>query len=143
MHKRLWEETHDAAHLDTSINAYEKGFYLKNDYYNGINLAYLFNVRAAEHPGTDEAIADMVNAKRKRRRVLEICEPLQASATGDAKYWVLATMAEAWFGMGERAKADAVLQEAFALDPAPKQWMKDSTTEQLAKLDKLFAAARG
>lgn len=139
IHKRLWEETRDQTHLDTAIDAYEKGFYLKNDYYNGINLAFLFNVRAAQTPGSDEAIADVVTARRKRRRVLDICEPLKESAKGDAKYWVLATMAEAWFGLGERARANDVLAEAFALEPAPTQWMKDSTTEQLAKLEKLLA----
>ena len=39
IHKRLYELTAVPADLDTSIFAYEKGFYLKNDYYNGINLA--------------------------------------------------------------------------------------------------------
>src|SRR5262249_38060158 len=46
VHKRLWDLERDPATLDASIEAYERGFYLKQDYYNGINLAFLYNVRA-------------------------------------------------------------------------------------------------
>lgn len=41
VHKRLWEETQDRLHLDSAVRGYERGFYLRNDYYNGINLAYM------------------------------------------------------------------------------------------------------
>lgn len=46
VHKRLWETESDRAALETAIRAYEKGFHLKDDYYNGINYAFLLNVRA-------------------------------------------------------------------------------------------------
>ncbi len=36
-----------ASALDTAITAYQRGFYIRNDYYNGINFAFLLNVRAA------------------------------------------------------------------------------------------------
>ena len=49
--KRLWEETKDPLHMDKAIWALEKGFYVKNDYYNGINLAYMLNVRAGMNAG--------------------------------------------------------------------------------------------
>jgi hypothetical protein len=38
VHKRLWDKTKDAAALDKAIRSYERGFSLRNDYYNGINL---------------------------------------------------------------------------------------------------------
>ena len=47
IHKRLWDIDQDRASLDVAVNAYERGFYLKQDYYNGINLAFLLNVRAS------------------------------------------------------------------------------------------------
>lgn len=49
VHKRLWEVNKDRAHLNDAIRAYERGFYLRNDHYNGINFAYLLNVRATTH----------------------------------------------------------------------------------------------
>ena len=40
----LWDVSQDHAALDIAIRAYERGFYLRNDYYDGINFAYLLNV---------------------------------------------------------------------------------------------------
>ena len=72
VHKRLWDLTNERVHLDEAIAAYERGFYLKQDYYNGINLAFLLNVRAAldEKSGDRaEAITDFITARRVRRQV--------------------------------------------------------------------------
>jgi hypothetical protein len=57
-------------YLTTSINALERGFELQNDYYNGINLAFMLNVRAAQtETARDEARADYSRAKSVRRQV--------------------------------------------------------------------------
>ena len=143
VHKRLWDLTSEQPHLDQAIWAHEKGFYLRNDYYNGINLAFLLNVRAALRADSDpaEAIADFVLAQRTRRRVLELCQALLDSSTVHdeaQEYWIKATMAEAYLGLGDPAKAQQIL------DDAKKQagiaaWMIDSTEEQLAKLQGLLA----
>ncbi len=143
VHKRLWEIAGDRSYLDISIFAYEKGFYLKNDYYNGINLAYLFNVRAAVSDVPD-SIADFVLAQRTRKRVLTICDSLLHSGhelPGQEEYWVRASMAEAWLGLGDAAKSQESLNAAFALEPKPSQWMQDSATEQLHKLSNLLASS--
>src|SRR5262249_51562043 len=63
--------------LTVAIFAHEKGFYLRNDYYNGINFAFLLDCRAAELGG-DDAIADRVQARRVRERVVGICTRLLA-----------------------------------------------------------------
>ncbi len=138
VHKRLWEETKDSSYLDRAVRAYGRGFYLRNDHYNGINFAYLLNVRAANSNSRAEAIADFVQARRVREEVLAICASLLESEkfTNDAKYWVLATKAEASFGLGDEDKAKQYLTEAYSLDPAA--WMKESTEEQLAKLKTLL-----
>ena len=73
VHKRVWDLTGQRPNLDGAIFGYEKGFSLKNDYWNGINLAFLYNVRAAASTGR-EAVADQVLADRTRRQVLTICE---------------------------------------------------------------------
>jgi hypothetical protein len=66
IHKRLWEIGQSSADLDTAIRAYVRGYFLKSDYYNGINFAFLLNARAALSQG-DDAIADRVLARRTRR----------------------------------------------------------------------------
>ena len=141
IHKREWDLTKEKNYLEGAISAYEKGFILKNDYYNGINLAFLYNVRASVSSGA-EAIADTVTAQRIRQRVLAICETLLAangSMAMEPKYWLLATMAEACAGLGDMAGEQKYLQQANALNPP--EWMIDSTNQQLQTLRSLMKAA--
>ena len=152
VHKRLWEMTGEAGHLDEAVRGYERGFYLCNDYYNGINLAYLFNVRADHAASPAEAVADFVQAERIRREVLVICEqwladnPTPDEKAGDevkaanleTRYWVVATKAEAYLGTGQSELAEKTYQEAYALNP-PKAFMIPSTKEQREKLEKMLA----
>jgi hypothetical protein len=152
VHKRLWDLTKEVSNLDEAVRGYERGFYLRNDYYNGINLAYLLNVRAAKAADRAEAIADFVQARRVRKEVLSICEQwLAANPTPDARnasegavqedqktrYWVLATMAEACVGLEDEARGEAQLAAAY--EAAPESWMADSTREQIGKLKMLLA----
>jgi tetratricopeptide (TPR) repeat protein len=153
VHKRLWDLDAKHSHLDEAVRGYERGFYLRNDYYNGINFAYLLNVRAAHAGSRAEAIADFVQAERVRREVLAICEqwlgdnpaPAGKKATKEAmkeylsnKYWVVATQAEAYLGMGQTAKADKTYKAAYAF--APASWMVTTSTEPQRKaLTKLLA----
>jgi hypothetical protein len=140
IHKRVWDQTKNKENLDTAIFAYEKGFYLKNDYYNGINLAFLYTVRASVLQGA-ESVADLVMANRIRKRVLAICEPLLAanpSLPPPEKYWILATAAEASAGLDDAVKADEYLKQAKDLNQAA--WMIQSTEEQLQSLRQLMAA---
>lgn len=139
VHKRLWDLMSDRTQLDEAVRGYERGFYLRNDYYNGINLAYLLNVRAANAASHAEAIADFVQAERIRREVISICETLlkRDELPKDDKYWAMASLAEAYVGIGDEANAQQKLQEAFAI--ASANWMKESTEEQTTKLRQLLA----
>jgi hypothetical protein len=150
VHKRLWDVTADPEYLNEAVRGYERGFYLRNDYYNGINLAYLLNIRAANAASRAEAIADFVQAERVRREVIKVCQQwlaseklpvkeseLQDKFVGESKYWVMASLAEAYVGIGDEANAQQKLQEAFSI--APAGWMKESTEEQTTKLRQLLA----
>jgi len=148
VHKRLWDLTKDGSYLDEAVRAYERGFYLRNDYYNGINYAYLLNERAAHPIGFAEAVADFVQARRVRREIISICnqwlelnppgaQPPAGSKLAVIRYWVLATLAEAHIGLEEEALGQQRLTEAFAA--VPEQWMKQSTQDQVDKLRALLA----
>jgi hypothetical protein len=153
--KRLWARTGKQPHLDSAIHAYERGFYLRNDYYNGINLAFLLNVRASVSEPV-EAVVDFVQAKRIRRQVIKICHDAieghdenappgseawaiqrggytnRETSDVETRYWLRATLAEAYLGVGEVAEAERWRAEAATLGVA--QWMLDSTLEQFGKL---------
>lgn len=150
IHKRLAERSQRTAEqrksdLDTAIFAYEKGYYLKDDYYNGINLAFLLDTRALQEEG-DDRIADRVQARRVRERLVRRLEPQIAERAGkettkelrDEGYWMRATMAEAHAGLGDAAGERAWLDKARAFASEP--WMVSSTEDQIGKLRGLLAA---
>jgi len=150
VHKRLWDLTKEGSYLDEAVRAYERGFYLRNDHYNGVNYAYLLNERAAHPIGFAEAIADFVQARRVRKEVISICNdwltcnertgPLPpGSKFPEQRYWVLATLAEAQIGLEDEALGLQRLEEAFAA--APEKWMTESTQEQVTKLKVLLTAS--
>jgi hypothetical protein len=144
VHKRLWDLTEDRATLDTSIDAYERGFYLKQDYYNGINYAFLLNVRAAQYQNegnTAEAVADFVLARRVRRSVVKYCESALVAGpiSNETKYWIVGTMWEAAVGLEDEGAAAMYKGQAESL--AEAKWMLDATNEQLAKLRRLLTTS--
>ena len=146
VHKRLWSENKDVKHLEESISALERGFKLQNDYYNGINLAYMLNERAAlTEVSTAEAIADYVQAQRTRSKVIEICEKFMGDGieNNEEKYWVLATLWEACVGIddedvSEQWKAESK-QHVESNNLA--DWMISSTEVQIVKLKELLTAS--
>jgi hypothetical protein len=147
MHKRLWEHTRNVEHLSRAVRSYARGYFIKDDYYNGINVAFLLNVRASV-TGGDDAIADRVLARRIRQEVLELCDrTLDADATAPAeeklkpiaKFWLQATRVEAMVGLERQPDADALRAEIVLAPPEP--WMPAVMDEQLAKLRDLLAPA--
>ncbi len=154
IHKKLCEMSNDPDSLDKAINAYERGFYIRRDHYNGINYAYLLNLRASLTKDSAEAITDFILAKRARLEVIGICEkwmtenPLVAGKDGvpdvirvywASRYWVQVSLAEAYLGSGNEAKARELLDDAYS--KVTESWMKESTESQIEKLRKLLSAS--
>lgn len=73
LHLQLWESTRTRDHLDDSIQAQERVYFLKQDPDVGVQLAHLFDIRAVvwlEAGEADEALTDHMLARRVRR---ELC----------------------------------------------------------------------
>jgi tetratricopeptide (TPR) repeat protein len=146
LHKRLWELHQRREDLEEAIWAHEKGFYLREDHYNGINLAFLLNVRAAISPPR-EATADTVVAERVRRRVAAVCEkrletPIkddEGNVDQEETFWVRASLVEALIGSGDTPQGSVL--RAAVVGEAPEPWMAESMNEQLTKLENLLAQA--
>lgn len=144
IHKRLWELRGQRSDLDMAVWAYERGYYLKRDYYNGINYAFVLNVRAKEQAEPEERTADQVLARRVRKEVLHLVDEAERTMPRDENrapldvreaYWVAATRLEALKGLGD-ARLDEASEALFA--NAPEPWMPATTQGQLARLDKLL-----
>ena len=154
IHKRLWKVAGQADDLARAIRAYARGFFIRSDYYNGINLAFLLNVRATNSDG-DDAIADRVLARRVRSEVLLLCDA--ALTTGRLKahelFWVGATKVEALLGLGCGKEANELVLQIQAGPPPmsnadvyamyeksyapPEGWMIDTMKRQLEELKAL------
>ncbi|NKL98682.1 tetratricopeptide repeat-containing protein [Rhizobium leguminosarum] len=136
------------ADLDTAIYAAERGFLIRQDYYTGINLAYLFDVRASISSG-EYKIADRVFANRVRRRVVDAAEkalsslPEQFEQTEDrgtkvmTLYWPQATLAEALIGLND-PRGETELAKAKQM--APADWMVKITLQQIEDLKRMREA---
>jgi hypothetical protein len=150
IHKRLWDQTQDRGDLDEAVKAYGRGYTIKNDYYNGVNYAFMLDLRASQSTG-DDAIADRVLARRVRLDVLSICDRLlqavpaaQQQSDNDEAFWIGATKVEALFGLGRKAEAEAL--KVDIVDNERKrlgggnqaQWKEASLVGQLDKLAKLL-----
>jgi hypothetical protein len=155
VHKRLWEIGGDRDDLDAAVSAYERGFVIKKDYYNGINYAFMLAVRASRSDG-DEALADRVLARRTRNRVLEICEDKLKAGDfpPDDAFWIGATKVEALLGLGrekdaEALKATIVMEEGGRLRQLGADteteigWRVKSMNGQLEALAKLLSDRPG
>lgn len=161
--KRLYELGRGNDHLSRSIRYYERGYLLKEDRYNGINLSYLLNLRAVSsiYSEKQEKLADMVWAGRVRKEIIPLCEQSLAtiqkhldhsqnnvdSDTGQSltklqeeQFWCLATKAEAHFGLGDKQTYTTIRDRMKQLNTA--KWMMESFQDQINKLDKLLVKTK-
>lgn len=143
IHKRLWEIGARQADLNAAVDGYERGFSLRRDWYNGINYAFLLDLRALEWlkaGNRDEAIADSVLARRVRAEVgrLALAPAEDQDADPKKRFWAVATLWEAALGRGDAAETARWGAAAEAL--AVPQWMQETRLEQGRKLVELQTA---
>ena len=154
IHKRLWEIEGNRAALDEAVDSYERSYYLKQDHYNGINLAFLLDVRSdvARQAGLrDDAITDATLAKRVRAKVIDYARSkladMDAMVSADTpqsqadRYWVNASIWEAALGLGDD-KTKTEIERQLA-DMKMPNWMHESRESQGKKLTELLARRAG
>jgi hypothetical protein len=144
-------------HLRRAIRHYQRGFFLRNDWYNGINWAYLLTVRSDTplDKAKEDKIADLVWANRVWRGVLDLCDrdleeirtrqkrkpnPAgqdQLARDAEQEFWCLATKAEAHFGLGQFSEYERTRAEARGVRHAG--WMLDTFDTQIRRLRDLLA----
>ena len=139
VHKGLFELSGDTGAVDEAIFALERGFFIKADYYNGINLAYMLDVKAAN---SDLQIKTELRtmAQHVRRRVKAICDKALVipDLKPEEKYWIMATLYEACVGMGQEDEAKEWKTKGDEISKA--DWMLETRDRQVAKLRKLLEA---
>ncbi len=133
IHKRLFELINESSALEEALFALERGFFIKGDYYNGINLAFMLDTKAATSAADSKQELHGV-ARYIRRKVKETCEKaIEAQElTKDERYWVLATLYEACVGLGQHD--EALRWKGESETAAKAEWMSETTENQITKL---------
>jgi hypothetical protein len=153
IHKHLYEQGQGEEHLQKAIGCYSRGYYLRSDLYNGSNLAALITLRAASPlDSTDqERVADLVGANRIRSEVLDLCQKElvkiearlnsavdhesrehQVQQDADRRFWCIASMAGANYGLGNWPEFEKLRKAALSLKTA--DWMVSTFEKYLAML---------
>jgi len=142
--KRLFDLTNDPVMLDRAIAMYEKGFMMKQDYYNGINTIYvlLLKMKLLKSQGHDASYQKM-HAETIRQAVLMNTSQLEADPDfknrNDA-LWILLTIAEACHYGGEKAKMLAYEEKARQLaEQLQDKFAMASYQDQKKRIDLLMA----
>ncbi len=144
IHKRLNELTNDISYLDTALQFYEKGFQLKQDYYNGINTAFMLYKKTGMLKSQGKEWEDLkLKADYIRNTVLEICNKLESGAgfpeTTDA-VWVLLSIAEAYNYKNYEAGMKEYEEKARALSEKRNDaFAMNSYEEQKEKIKNIFS----
>ncbi len=162
--KRLYVNGEGNDHLKNAILYYERGFYLLNNRYHGINLAFLLNTRANSSVFTskEDKIADMIWANRIRRDVLAMCEKElnelrqrmtqpgenmtsangqdllanQLEAQNEQLFWIYVNKAEAHFGLDEMEEYKTAKEAAKQVPVEP--WMLNSFEKQVTVIREIM-----
>ena len=140
INKRRFELGDGLGFLEQAIRFYERGFYVKQDYYSGINVAYMYTQRANLLTDRFDAIVSYGHANMIRAQVAKICQALIDDQTAFAERgdqeWVYTSLAEAYQGM---ALVDKEAALAAKIDAVASDFAKQTYSEQKGKLGAAMA----
>ncbi len=141
--KRHFELTNDSQYCEKALGFYERGFLMSQDYYNGINAAFLYLIKSSVETDKIEAITSYGQAKKIWKQVIEICEN-KLTVVGfnkeEESVWVYLTLAEAYLGLEMQEKAIKNIAEAGALEVEGIPFAISSFQEQKKKLEQALAS---
>lgn len=129
VYKRMFEETKQSKYIETALWYYERGFYIKQDYYNGWNVSYLYDQLASLSRNKIDAIYYSKHANMIRKKVVDICDVLMREKTFSSrsdKVWIIQTMYQALIVNRFRSKAKKFI-------PLIKKYSKGSFDQETLK----------
>jgi predicted acylesterase/phospholipase RssA len=154
IHKRKWEVNSQKQHLERALAFYLRGYNFgikSDDGYTAINAAFVLDLLANQEETQARKAGDTSDvAGARHAQARQIREAIVGTLTGQAgrggedpqarqahqvkqnDYWLLVTIAEAYFGLARYQ--DAIPFLARAADIAIPIWQREATSRQLADL---------
>lgn len=139
IHKNLYNITGDKGCLEKSLRFYERGYYVANDYYNGINAVFLYWKLASMADTRDKTLFYKMQATHIAKNVVNICLALQKKpdySKRKDKEWVGNTLAEAYFGLDDTANFAMQMNER---KKEQSEFSEESFMKQFDELIKIKA----
>lgn len=137
--KNLYALTNDKTCLERAMRFYQRGYYIANDYYNGINTVFLYWKLASLADNKENAMFNKMQAIQIAKHVIGICNNIRNSpdyAKRKDKEWVTNTLAEAYFGLDDTANLEKIMEErkqeqtGFSEDSFMKQFAELKTIKE-------------
>ena len=138
IYKRLYEITGEISDLKKSLKYYQRGFYIANDYYTGVNTAFILTLMSSLSDDA-ERMAYSKMAEMVRSEVLAICTSMMKMKDANKRddyTWILQTKAECEFGLGKIREYETTVQFIEMLPNS--QFNRSSFDEQMEKLKALI-----
>ena len=130
IYKRLYDEEQQKEHLDRSLHFYERGYYIKQDYYNGINTAFLNLQLASLADAKFDIYAHYGQAKKIWKAIINNWNGVEDKAgfwEREDAIWIVLTLAEAYNGLENKERVTYYVNLAreqqieFAIDSYEEQ----------------------
>lgn len=143
INKRIFEIGGNSKHLEDAIWYYERGFSLVQDYYNGINAAFMLYKKASIEKSKDDPEWEdtKIDADSMRNKVLKTALALEAADNFKDRYdvaWVYNTIAEAYNYKNDKANMEIYEMKAKEIAEATSdKFVVSSYNEQKAKIEEI------
>lgn len=134
INKNLHQLTGDKTCLEKSLRFYERGYYIGNDYYTGINAAFLYWKMASLADNKNETLFYKMQAQQIEKHVAEICTNIMAQESytkRSDKEWISNTLAEAYFGLDNTTQFNKIIADR---KKAQTDFSEDSFIKQFNEL---------
>lgn len=128
IYKRLAKLENEKENIRKALRYYEKGYVICENYYNGINCAFMYLLNATRSTEHLDIMTNYGNAQKIWKRVIEICQDelskIDHSPANRDYIWILQSEAQARLALNGGVP-DAELNDLF---------------DRIAKVDNAFAA---
>lgn len=138
IYKRMYQLHGKADDLGQAIGYYQKGYLLKDDYYNGENYAYCLLEKAnREDTSKEESVALTYLARQAFQSIAKRSEQIISECPKEQiEFWMYATLSASYYYLGDLEKFERY-RDIF-LERAEADWQKDTYEKQLEKLKGLM-----
>lgn len=141
IYKRTWEHKGQLEHLYEALSFYRTAYERNPDAdlgYGGINAAYILQILSSRaqtvarrsKTGSKEAEDLEGQADELRKKIIDQLLPLS-----EKNYWIVVTLAEAYYGLGNYSEAGKWLAESKTHEVS--EWEVQTTVRQLVSIARL------